>query len=155
MQAQRIGIKSISGYLDGLSENLKIAMNAFREDFGFNLIGFYVTTIEVDSNNEVGKRILDAMSRQSAQAIGGYTWQQSQVFEAADKAIDSMDKGQGGLLGAVMATNMMGNLGGGLLQSQPTQGNTPPSRALTKIILETPLAKTFIVRIVQRNSQAI
>ena len=58
------------------------------------------------------------MSQQSAQIIGGYTWQQSQVFESADKAIDKMGNGNGqnSLFGAVIATNLMGNLsGGGLL----------------------------------------
>ena len=128
MQSQKIGIKSVSAYLDMLSENLKLTMRTFWEDFGFELVGFYLTTVEVDTNTDAGRRIMDAMSRQSAQAIGGYTWQQSQVFETADKAIGSMDGGgsgsQGGLLGAVIASSMMGNLAGsGLMQSQPTQGN--------------------------------
>ncbi len=64
------------------------------------------------------------MSRQSAQIIGGYTWQQSKVFELGENAIDKLGSsgvggggGQGGLIGAVLATNMMGNLSGsGLMQ---------------------------------------
>ncbi|MBK8365120.1 MAG: hypothetical protein IPL24_16075 [Bacteroidetes bacterium] len=70
------------------------------------------------------------MSQQSAQIIGGYTWQQSQVFELGDKAVDSMGKGnnQSSLLGAVLATNLMGNMsGGGLLNpvSYKNQESTP------------------------------
>lgn len=127
IQQNRIGIKQISGYLDQISETLKNIMSAFWEDYGFILAGFYVTTIEVDGATEVGKRILEAMSRQSAQAIGGYSWQQSKAFETADNAINSMDGGQGGLLGAVIASSMLGNLsGGGLMQPHPTQGNQPP-----------------------------
>lgn len=118
MQSQRIGIKSISGYLDPLSESLKASMLAFWEDYGFSLIGFYITSIEIDSHSTAGSRILDAMSRQSAQLIGGYTWQQSQAFEVAERAVDSFSSGNGGLLGAVMMTGMMGGqgIGGGLLQ---------------------------------------
>jgi membrane protease subunit (stomatin/prohibitin family) len=93
MQNSKIGIKNISAYLDVLSEQLKNSMQSFWEDYGFSLNGFYITTIEVDANHDAGQRILDAMARQSAQAIGGYT--------------------------------IMGNLSGGLLQSQPTQGNNP------------------------------
>lgn len=116
--SNRIGIKSISAFLDGLSESLRQSISTYWEDYGFQLISFYITTIEVDSNTDAGNAILKAMSQQSAQIIGGYTWQQSQVFEAADKAIDSLGNGSGqnGLLGAVIATNLMGNLsGGGLL----------------------------------------
>ena len=118
IMSNRIGIKSISAYLEGLSESLRQSIATYWEDYGFQLISFYITTIEVDSNTDAGKAILKAMSQQSAQIIGGYTWQQSQVFESADKAIDKMGNGNGqnSLLGAVIATNLMGNLsGGGLL----------------------------------------
>jgi len=124
MQSQRVGIKSIAAHLDNMSEVLKASMLTFWEDYGFVLAGFYVTTVEVDGTTDVGKRILEAMSRQSAQIIGGYTWQQSQAFDIAGKAVGSVGEGQGGLLGAVLATNMMGNMtGGGLMQSQPSPSN--------------------------------
>ena len=118
IMSNKIGIKTISAFLEGLSESLRLSISTFWEEYGFQLISFYITTIEVDSNTDAGKMILKAMSQQSAQIIGGYTWQQSQVFDTADKAIDSMGKGNGqnSLLGAVMATNLMGGLsGGGLL----------------------------------------
>lgn len=130
MQSQRLGIKSISAYLEPLSEHLRTSMRAFWEDFGFFLTGFYITSIEIDSGTESGRRILDAMARQSAQVIGGYTWQQSQTFEVADKAISSLSQGNGGLLGAVMMTNMMGSgggLGSALLQPTAMAGQTPTS----------------------------
>jgi len=118
IMSNKIGIKTISAFLEGLSESLRISIATFWEEYGFQLISFYITTIEVDSNTDAGKMILKAMSQQSAQIIGGYTWQQSQVFDAADKAIDGMGKGKGenSLLGVIIATNMMGNLtGDGLL----------------------------------------
>lgn len=119
IMSNKIGIKTISAYLEGLSESLRLSIATFWEDYGFQLISFYITTIEVDSNNDTGKNILKAMSQQSAQSIGGYTWQQSQVFELGDKAVDSIGKGNGqnSLLGAVLATNLMGSFsGGGLLR---------------------------------------
>lgn len=127
INSNRIGIKNISAFLDPLSANLKVPISVFWEEFGITLIDFYITTIEVDTSTEAGRRIMDAMSRQSAQAIGGYTYQQSKAFEIADNAVNSLDSGQGGLLGAVVATGLMGNLAGsGLMQAQPTQGNPPP-----------------------------
>ena len=132
MQSQRIGIQSISAYLEPLSDGLRNSMLAFWEDFGFALTGFYITSIEIDGGSEAGRRILDAMARQSAQVIGGFTWQQSQAFEVADKAIASLGQGNGGLLGAVMMTNLMGSGGGmgaGLLQPTPMSGGGQASAA--------------------------
>lgn len=118
IMSNKIGIKTISAFLEGLSESLRLSIATFWEEYGFQLISFYITTIEVDSNTDAGKMILKAMSQQSAQIIGGYTWQQSQVFELGDKVVDSIGKGNGenSLLGAVLATNLMVNMpGGGLL----------------------------------------
>jgi len=127
----RIGLKQISAHLDSISEHLKTVMLPFWENLGLELTKFYVTSIEVDSSNEVGRRVLDAISRQSAQSIGGYTWQQEQAFGIANNAIDGISNNNSGILGAVLATNMMGGLGvgGGVMQPQYNQpsfgGNNP------------------------------
>jgi len=122
----RIGLKQISAHLDSISEHLKTVMLPFWENLGLELTKFYVTSIEVDSSTEVGKRVLDAISRQSAQSIGGYTWQQEQAFGVANNAIDGFSNSNSGILGAVIATNMIGGIGGGgVMQpqyNQPTFG---------------------------------
>ena len=128
MLANKIGIKQISAFLDTISENLKNVMLPFWDEIGFDLTKFYITSIEIDGTNEVGRRILDAISRQSAQAIGGYTWQQSQAFEVAKDAVEGIsNSGNGGLLGALMATNLMGGLGGGNMQPQYNQPTFGPN----------------------------
>lgn len=122
MLKNKIGLKQISAFLDDISEHLRTIMLPFWENIGFELTKFYLTSVEVDGSTEVGKRILDAISRQSAQAIGGYTWQQSQTFEVAKDAINGTSTGEGGgLLGAVVASNLMGGLGGELMQPQYNQ----------------------------------
>jgi len=128
MIKNKIGLKQISAHLDSISEHLRTIMIPFWENIGFEITKFYITTIEIDNTTDVGKRILDAISRQSAQAIGGYTWQQSQAFEVAKNAVDGMSNSSGGLMGAIVASNMMGGLGGGggIMQpqySQPTFGS--------------------------------
>lgn len=128
MMKNKIGLKQISAHLDSISDHLRSIMLPFWESIGFELTKYYITTIEIDSSTDVGIRILDAISRQSAQAIGGYTWQQSQAMEIAKDAIGGMSGGSGGLLGAVVATNMMGGIGGGggIMQpqyNQPTFGS--------------------------------
>lgn len=121
----RIGLKQISAHLDSISEHLKTVMLPFWENLGLELTKFYVTSIEVDGSTEVGKRVLDAISRQSAQSIGGYTWQQEQAFGVANNAIDGFSNSNSGILGAVMATNMMAGIGGGAGGVMQPQYNQP------------------------------
>ena len=123
MIKNKIGLKQISAHLDSISDHLRSIMLPFWENIGFELTKYYITSIEIDNSTDVGKRILDAISRQSAQAIGGYTWQQSQAMEIAKDAVDGMSGGSGGLIGAIVASNMMGGLGGGggIMQPQYNQ----------------------------------
>jgi membrane protease subunit (stomatin/prohibitin family) len=128
MQSQRIGIKSISAYLEPLSQTLKASMLAFWEDYGFNLEGFYITSVEIDDSHPDGKRILEAIGRQSAQVIAGYSWQQAKAFEVAENAVDAA--GKGGMLGALMMTSMMGSGGGAMgAMLQPSPGGVPVAGA--------------------------
>lgn len=129
MQSQRIGIKSISAYLEPISQSLKASMLAFWEDYGFNLEGFYITSVEIDGTNAEGRRILEAIAGQSAQLIGGYSWQQAKAFKVAEGAVNAA--GKGGMLGALMMTNLMGSGGGGAAGAmlQPSPGGVPVSGA--------------------------
>ncbi|MDP2693097.1 MAG: SPFH domain-containing protein [bacterium] len=129
MIKNRIGLKQISAHLDDISEHLQIIMLPFWENLGLELTKFYITSIEVDSSTEVGKRVLDAISRHSAQSIGGYTWQQEKAFDVAKDAVDGLSNNNSGIMGAVIATGMMGSLGsaGGVMQptyNQPSFGGT-------------------------------
>lgn len=114
MLARRIGIKTINACLAEISNALQAVMAPFWEKFGFMLTGFYVTSIDVDMAHPTGKQVLEAMSRQSAQVIAGYSYQQERALDIAEQAARNSG---GGLLGAVMMTNMMG---GGANMLQPS-----------------------------------
>ena len=122
MQTNQIGVKQISGHLEQLSGFLKQSMVEFWEDYGFSLIGFYITSIDVDSESEEGRRILDAMSKRSAQNIAGYTWQQDRTLSVAGEALSH--DGSGGLLGALLLTGGVGGSGMGSAIMQPP---SPPA----------------------------
>lgn len=131
MITNKVGMKQISAFLDTISDHLKIKMSSFWENLGLELTRFYVTTIDIDASNEAGARVLDAISKQSAQSIGGYTWQQSQAFETAKDAIDGISNSNSGILGAVIASNMLnnnlaGNVGSNMMQPQYNQQNFTP-----------------------------
>ena len=114
MLKHRVGYKSISAYLDQLSEYLKGTMNSFWENLGLTMSQFYITRVDIDTSTENGRKIADAITKQSEMSITGHTWQQEQMFGVANNAVDGMaNGGTGGLLGGLMAINMMGGLNGG------------------------------------------
>ena len=113
MQRNRIGFKSVSAHLDDLSQYLKGTMMSFWDNLGLDLTQFYITSIDIDSSTETGRKVLDAISTQSAMSITGHTWQQEKMFDVANNAIEGFSNSGGGLLGGLVAMNMMGGMGGG------------------------------------------
>ena len=114
MTGNHIGYKSISGHLDQISSYLKSNLAGFWENFGIDLAHFYITEIEIDSSTEEGRRVKEAIAQQSSMHITGHTWQQEQMFQTAQGAVNGMNNGQGGILGGLMAIGMMGGFGGGM-----------------------------------------
>ena len=147
MQTNQVGIKQISGHLEQLSGFLKQSMTEFWEDDGLSLIGFYITSVDVDSVSEDGRRILDAMSKRSAQNIAGYTWQQDRTLSVAGQALSQ--EGSGGLLGALLLTGGVGGSGMGSAMMQPPAGfpgqtMPAPSPAMRKEVFCSRCAKKFL-----------
>ena len=109
MTANRVGIMQIGAYLDQLSTYISEPLKQFWDEYGFELTGFYVTSVDLDTSTPDGKKISDAMSDRSAQNIAGYTWQQKQGFGAVNNAVEN-SRGGLGMMGAAMM--MGGGLGG-------------------------------------------
>lgn len=145
MLANKIGFMQISAYLDVISTNLCQQIAPFWAEFGMELTKFYVNSIEVDKSTPEGSRIADAISQQATQKITGRTWQQEQMFGTANNAIEGFtgianSGGTGGLLGGLMAMQMMngmtsgmGAVGGGLMQpayNQPAMGGAGNANAV-------------------------
>lgn len=134
MQANRIGFKQISGYLETISQQLELVMRPFWADLGLELTKFYVNSINIDDSTVEGAKIRDAIVQQAEQAITGRTWQQEQMFDTVNNAVGSFSNmgfggdGGGSLLGGLMAINMMngmsmgGGVGGGGAAMAATQG---------------------------------
>lgn len=142
MLANKIGFKQISAYLDMIGTNLKSQMETFWSDLGLELTKFYVTSIDLDESTEEGRRIANAISRQASMKITGHTWQQEQAYGTANNAIESFQNmaGQGnsgGLLGGLIAVQMMSGMsngmGGAMMQpafNQPSMGGVGNSNAV-------------------------
>ncbi len=120
MNVNRVGINSIAMHLDELSNFIGQPMSEFWEEYGFALEGFYITEVNLDTSTPEGRKISEAMSDRSAQAIAGYTWQQRQSFEVAGNAANSSSAM--GILGVAMMTGAFsGNnsMGNSMMQTPP------------------------------------
>lgn len=114
MMNNRVGYKSISAYLDRLSEHLRASMDEYWNGIGFKLNSFYITSVDIDTSTENGQKVADAIAQQSAMSITGRTWQQEQMFGVANSAVEGMSGGNGGMLGGLFALGMMNGMGGGV-----------------------------------------
>lgn len=132
MTNQRIGFKSVSAHLDGLSQHIKQSLLSFWQEYGLTMTKFYITEISIDTSTPEGRKVRDALASQASMSITGHSWQQEQMFDVANNAVDQMGGAGGGngLIAGLMAINMMNGMGGGgmgsgLMQphnNQPTFG---------------------------------
>lgn len=65
MTANRVGINSIAMHLDDLSRFIKQPMSEFWEEYGFELSGFYITEVNLDTSSAEGRKISEAIDRKS------------------------------------------------------------------------------------------
>lgn len=114
MAQNRVGYKGISAHLASLSDMLRNALSDFWHDQGIELTKFYVSNIDIDTTTPEGRKVKEAIATQSSMSITGHTWQQEQMFDTANNAMNSLSSGNGGLLGGLMAINMMGGMGSGI-----------------------------------------
>lgn len=114
MAQNHIGYKGISAHLSGLSDMLRSVLSEFWKDQGVELLKFYVSDIDIDTSTPEGQKVKEAIATQSSMSITGHTWQQEQMFDTANNAMNGMANGNGGLLGGLMAINMMGGMGAGM-----------------------------------------
>lgn len=118
MADNRIGFKRVAASLDRLSDYLLESMRPFWRNLGLELTRFYVSDISVDESTAEGRAVKKAMAQQTEQRITGHTWQQGQMFDLANNAVDGFTEGMGagsgmgGMLGGIMALNMMNSMGG-------------------------------------------
>lgn len=129
MAAQSIGYKSISAYLDQISEYVKKSLAPFWKGYGLKMDVFYITDISIDTSTAEGQKVSAAIASQASMSITGHSWQQEQMFDMANSAVNKLGTGEngGGLLASVMAMNMMnGSMGAGVGSGMmQTQNNNP------------------------------
>lgn len=109
---KQIGILEINAHLNDLSEFLKDDLSPFLQDYGINLISFYINDISVPENDEGVKQLKLVLSKRAEMGIIGYTYQQERTFDTLEGAAKNTGSDASSIMGAGLGMAMGVGLGG-------------------------------------------
>ncbi|MGE5628610.1 MAG: SPFH domain-containing protein [Solirubrobacterales bacterium] len=109
---KEVSILEINAYLDELSEHLKEKMVAILDEYGINLINFYVNDINVPEEDPAVKQLKGALSKKAEMDIIGYNYVQQRSFDTLEDAAANPSSGQAGFMGAGIGLGMGVGIGG-------------------------------------------
>ena len=113
---KEISILEINAYLEEISEFLKEKMQPVLQEYGINLINFYVNDISVPEDDTAVMKLKDALARKAEMNIIGYNYQQERSFNTLEEAAKNS-----GSSGDIMGTGLglsMGMAMGGTMGSE-------------------------------------
>jgi len=129
--ASKISILEINSHLDEISVSLCESFKKDFEEFGIEIISFYVNDINVPENDPAVKQLKLALSKRAEMDILGYNYQQERTFDTLNTAA-----GNNGTAGAVMGAGMglgMGfGVGGAVGQAAGNMGQVMSTKEETK-----------------------
>lgn len=99
---KRISILEINAYLDELSQYMKERIQPVIEEYGLELVSFYVNEISVPEEDSAIKQLKAALSKRAEMDILGYSYQQERSFDTLEGAAKNTGSTAAPLIGAGM-----------------------------------------------------
>ncbi|MDR1110115.1 MAG: SPFH domain-containing protein [Deltaproteobacteria bacterium] len=128
---KRIGILEINAYLDELAVHICERVKPVMDEYGIELVNFYVNDVSVPENDPAVVQLKAALAKKAEMDIIGYNYQQERTFDTLEGAATNPGAGQAGMMGAGMGLGMglgvggaMGGQFGGLAQNLSVSGGT-------------------------------
>jgi membrane protease subunit (stomatin/prohibitin family) len=126
---KKIGVLEVNAYLDELSEHMRERIKPTMEEYGIELVNFYVNDISVPENDPAVIQLKAALAKRAEMNIIGYNYQQERTFDTLEGAATNPGAGQAGLMGAGIGLGMglgvggaMGGQFGGMAQNLSVSG---------------------------------
>lgn len=120
---KRISILEINAYINEISENLKERISPTFEEYGIELVNFYVNDISVPENDESVKKLKTALSKKAEMDIVGYNYTQERSFDTLEGAAKNEGANSAQFMGAGIGLGMGMGLGGNIGQSFGNMAN--------------------------------
>ena len=103
---EKIGILEINAYLDEISQYMKDKIQPVMDEYGIELVSFFVNEISVPEDDTAVKKLKDALSKKAEMDIIGYNYHQERSFDTLEGAAKNTGSGTAPLMGAGMGFGM-------------------------------------------------
>jgi membrane protease subunit (stomatin/prohibitin family) len=142
MNLRQISFLQIHSYLNEISDSVKVQVSPLYEEYGMEVVNFFVNSISVPSDDPGYIKIRNALAAakekelaakgtRSEMDILGYSYQEKRTFDVLDKAAQNEGSGAG-ILGASMGMGMgvnVGNMVGGAMSNVMANNLKPDGAA--------------------------
>lgn len=105
----KISVFEINAHLNELSDALSRELRGELEEYGIELVSFFVNDINVPENDPAVKQLKAALAKRAEMDIIGYNYQQERTFDTLETAADN-----NGAAGAVMGSGIGLGVGFGI-----------------------------------------
>ncbi len=112
--SEKISILEINVYLDELSQYMKEQIQPVMEEYGIELVTFYVNEISVPEDDTAVKKLKDALSKKAEMDIIGYSYQQERSFDTLEGAARNPGSASAPFMGAGIGLGMGVGIGQGV-----------------------------------------
>ncbi|MDR1656282.1 MAG: SPFH domain-containing protein [Deltaproteobacteria bacterium] len=128
---KKTGILEINAYLEELAQHMAERIKPVLDDYGIELVNFYVNDVSVPENDPAVVQLKAALAKKAEMDIIGYSYQQERTFDTLEGAATNPGAAQAGMMGAGLGLGMglgvggtMGAQFGGLAQNLSVTGGT-------------------------------
>lgn len=128
---KQISVMEINAYLDELSDYIKTRMAPVFDEYGINLVNFYINDISVPEDDPAVNKLKEALAERAQMDIVGYNYVQQRSFEVLEGAATNPGASQAGIMGAGIGLGVgmgvgsnMGMQMGGIAQQINTGGTS-------------------------------
>ncbi|MCL2111455.1 MAG: SPFH domain-containing protein [Clostridiales bacterium] len=144
---KQISIMEINAYIDELSQFMHERIKPTMDEFGIELVNFFVSDISVSENDPAVKKLKESLAKKAEMDIIGFNYQQERSFDTLETAAGNEGSGSAQLMGAGMGLGMgvglggaMGGQMGGIAQVIDTSVPAPATPAAPAAIASAPVA---------------
>lgn len=117
-----ISILEINAHLNEISDSLQKELSARMEEFGIQVVSFYVNDISAPENDPAVKQLKNALAKRAEMEIIGYSYQQERTFDTLESAAGNQGSA-GGIMGAGIGMGMGFGIGGAMGNQAQNLGN--------------------------------
>jgi membrane protease subunit (stomatin/prohibitin family) len=109
---KQVSVLEINAYIDELSSFMKERIEPTMQEYGINLVNFYVNDLSIPEDDSAVIKLKDALAKRAEMNIIGYNYQQERSFDTLEGAAKNTGSASAPIMGAGMGLGMGVGLGG-------------------------------------------